>query len=745
MSQNSSQGSPSNSTRNNVPNEVYPKAQTRALRAHLAAKSEPKNDLSANVEAMPRAQVAALDKALASSQPPQPQKQQNIGQTPLGQTNASTQVTAYPRKELDKLGKFVATNQPSDDDHSMIKPVQQVKALGQALAISSETSQNLVIAPKPIPDESPVPVKLIPAKVTEELQADIEPKKAFSKMAAKPPSRPQANIQPKPVAVAAPSRPSKPTTAAATSNPASKPFALTNPFKLPKFPKIPNPFGKKPGVAKPDKPDATTSAPDKASASDKPDKPSASDKPDKPDKPGLFSRLFGKKQESETSTAPPERRPSISQQQQQQQPEPLKELAEQKERALKPNIPSLPRALPASYPPRTRGIADADDSPDRQRGYPRISAMGEDRSANFSKSGNEFGLNEPSTSARFFDKTRSALFADPLDPKRLEQIIKEFQRFAANLASVSTSMINNLKMQTTNFRSLVAKTDERRRNDLYTNFLSTLERILDRYMQLHKVFLIDNNFSKKMQYAWQYAPDVTQQQVDAFTKNVIDPYFANIAELTANAMPKHMVGGASPGTNVDKETSSPGVYYAYEKYMERLGKEREKLYDFYYNKASNTMLQWTSTHTLIYSMKLLRMLFLWMALYLTSKTFQARYVQKVFADNEDPPRLEYFVLMFWALEAVLMVFVFIILYLIKYLLNSDSNFILNDGVIGKFLGDYIASTVLIVLAGLVIGNIMMKKKYFRYKSDGLRAIRSFEEVMWYISIFILAFPFFVIF
>jgi len=399
---------------------------------------------------------------------------------------------------------------------------------------------------------------------------------------------------------------------------------------------------------------------------------------------------------------------------------------------------SPPRILPASYPPRNRDIDE-----DKQRGYPRVPAIGEGLPNNYGMAGDSFGLNQPTPAALLYDRSKSALFADPLDPKKLEQIFKELQRFAANLASVSTSMITNLKEQSNNFRTLVIKTDERRKNDLYLNFLSTLDRILDRYMQIHKVFLIDNNFSRKLQYAWRYAPEVSQQQIDAMMKNVIDPFFVNISGLTANAMPKQMVGGAA--NDPQNETSSPNVFYSYEKYIEKLEQQREKLYDFYYNKASNSMFQWTSTHTLIYSMKLLRVLFLWMALYLTSKTFQARYVQKVFADNEDPPRLETMVLMFWALEAVLMVFVFIILYLIKYLLNSDSNFIINDGVIGKFMGDYIASTVLIVLAGLVIGRIMMKKKYFRYKSDGLRAIRSFEEVMWYISIFILAFPFFVIF
>jgi hypothetical protein len=740
---------------------VRPKEQTRAMQAYLAPSKKnnaqtPNNDEDTQ-QAFPRAQVSAIEEALIASKKKPAQAAQA---TQAARPNAKSNI-AFPKKEVNALDDLLNKRNDGNANNKnnsvlALKPVEQIKALGQALGQTFELGPGNVVGSKPVPiSDKPVPNKDSPARIT---QADIEPKPAMQTQNVKadadsttgdivqpkpptagipttkptagipttkptagipttkptagiPTTKPTAGTPAKPPSASTPAKPTDTTEA----KPPSKPF--TNPFKLPKLPKMPNMpslFGKKPA--------AVAAAPERPEKTETQEGP---DKPDKPDKPSLFSRLFGKKpgkgNEGDSEPLPP----SPSQQQQQQK-------KQQEQQGKEERAASLPRQLPASYPPRTRGFGD--DSPDKERGYPAIPALG-----------NDYGLHEPPASSRFFDTTKSALFADPMDPKRIEQIFKEFQRFAANIASVSTSMINNLKTQTNNFRSLVAKTDEMRRNDLYTNFLATLEKVMDRYMQLHKVFLIDNNFSKKLQYAWRYAPDVTQQQVDAFTKNVIDPYFANIAEITANAMPKHMVGGAAGKVNEDNETSSPGIYYAYEKYMERLESEREKLYDFYYNKASNAMFQWTSTHTLIYSMKFLRVLFLWMALYLASKTFQARYVQKVFADNEDPPRLEVFVLMFWALEAVLMVFVFIILYLIKYLLNSDSNFIINDGVIGKFIGDYFASTALIVLAGLVIGRIMMKKKYFRYKSDGLRAIRSFEEVMWYISIFILAFPFFIIF
>jgi hypothetical protein len=352
----------------------------------------------------------------------------------------------------------------------------------------------------------------------------------------------------------------------------------------------------------------------------------------------------------------------------------------------------------------------------------------------------------PSIRAAVAGNVKSLMFNDAGDPRMIDLYFKEFERFKVNLTNTSRSILSNLQEQAKGLPGVLKQTDERRQGQLISGFLVSLERIHDRYMSIHKVFLFDQGFIKKLQYLWKYAPDRTMKVIDTFLKDTIDPFFEQIAGV-ANSMP--MSGGNPPvqdgGASDALLLDLPAIEQTYNDFMERLGGDREKLYDFYYNKATPSMFQWSTTHTLMYSLKALRILFLWITLFLASKTFQAKYVQKVFANNEDPPSLTYFVLLFWVMEAVLMLFIFIILYLLKYLLNTDNNFVVNDAVLGKFIGDYVATTALIVVAGLIIGNIMMKKKYFRYKSDGLRAIRSFQEVMFYISAFIVIFPFFQLF
>lgn len=339
-------------------------------------------------------------------------------------------------------------------------------------------------------------------------------------------------------------------------------------------------------------------------------------------------------------------------------------------------------------------------------------------------------------------RAKNALWDDNADPKKVEMYLKELDRFKSSIQASSESIVSNVIDQAKALPSLVENADERNKADVLSGFLVTLERVHGRYMGFHKTFLFDQNFVKKLRYLWRYVPEQAAAAVDAFLQSAVNPYFDRMLEAVA-ALPFEQTGGAGWGGAVG--STMPIVAQSYASFIESLAKDKEKIYDFYYNKATSSMFQWTPVHTLMYSLKALRILFIWISLFLASKTFQSRYVQKVFANNEDPPSLTYFVLLFWVMEAVLMMFIFIILYMLMFLLNTDDNFIINDGVLGKFVGDYVATTILIVAAGLIIGSVMMKKKYFRYKSDGMRAIRSFQEVMFYISAFIVSFPFFLLF
>ena len=145
----------------------------------------------------------------------------------------------------------------------------------------------------------------------------------------------------------------------------------------------------------------------------------------------------------------------------------------------------------------------------------------------------------------------------------------------------------------------------------------------------------------------------------------------------------------------------------------------------------------------LYLLKFARIAIIFGALYLASKTFQSRYVNNVFVNNENPPNLTAFVLIYVAIEMIFMILVLFILYLLsKVISNDDGRGVLMPETIAMFAFDYFVSSAIIALIGIMLAMVIMKKKYFRYRTDGLRAIRSLQEMMLNVAIVALLFPYF---
>lgn len=149
-----------------------------------------------------------------------------------------------------------------------------------------------------------------------------------------------------------------------------------------------------------------------------------------------------------------------------------------------------------------------------------------------------------------------------------------------------------------------------------------------------------------------------------------------------------------------------------------------------------------NTLLLLYGLKSVRVFFIWFALYITSQIMQNMYVANVFANNVDPPSLLKFVLIFVGVEVSMLLVLLIILYLSKYMFDGLPSFPLSTQLLGLFVFDAAIVTVVLSVLGLVMASIMKKKKYFRYKTDGLRAIRALQEMMLYVGVLIAQTPFF---
>jgi hypothetical protein len=171
----------------------------------------------------------------------------------------------------------------------------------------------------------------------------------------------------------------------------------------------------------------------------------------------------------------------------------------------------------------------------------------------------------------------------------------------------------------------------------------------------------------------------------------------------------------------------------------------EKIYDYYNNQYSKMDLIINKHFGFVYIFKALRIALFYVSLMLATKIFEEMYMKVVYTENKDPPSLFTFVFIFLAFDFGFCLFIYVILLLIKYIFYTpNSTFIIDTQLLIKILIDYIISTLLIFILSLIICNIIQKKKYFRYKLEGPRAIRACHELLFGCSIVIFLIPYFLI-
>lgn len=146
----------------------------------------------------------------------------------------------------------------------------------------------------------------------------------------------------------------------------------------------------------------------------------------------------------------------------------------------------------------------------------------------------------------------------------------------------------------------------------------------------------------------------------------------------------------------------------------------------------------------LYILKFMRLFVVAGALYLASKTFQTRYVTAVFVNNEAPPSLMGFILTFVVIELIFMALIMFIVMLLAKTLDINEVFPITDEVFSLFLFDSIVSSILTAILGVMLAMVVMKKKYFRYRTDGMRAIRSLQEMMFNIAVITSLLPYYII-
>jgi ABC-type multidrug transport system permease subunit len=172
-----------------------------------------------------------------------------------------------------------------------------------------------------------------------------------------------------------------------------------------------------------------------------------------------------------------------------------------------------------------------------------------------------------------------------------------------------------------------------------------------------------------------------------------------------------------------------------------------KISSFYNNKPASLMdIVFDSQFMLLYVLKIINYAGLLLSYYLAEKLFSEMYMKIVYAENKDPPSIHIMLGIVLAIHFVMNIFIFTILMLIMFLFKTGSNnFIINRYLVTSYLIDYGMTLVFVSIIALILGSIVVKKKYFRYKTEGLRGVRALREMMVSLASIVFIVPWFALF
>ena len=117
------------------------------------------------------------------------------------------------------------------------------------------------------------------------------------------------------------------------------------------------------------------------------------------------------------------------------------------------------------------------------------------------------------------------------------------------------------------------------------------------------------------------------------------------------------------------------------------------------------------------------------------------YMDKVLINQENPPKLENFVIMFMLLNLLTMLLIGIGFYVaLPYIGGGEKS----GDLLQSLAIDFSFYLGFVMTTSAIIADVMYNKKFFMYKDDGLRAIRALKDIMLKFSILFVLLPYFLI-
>ena len=262
-----------------------------------------------------------------------------------------------------------------------------------------------------------------------------------------------------------------------------------------------------------------------------------------------------------------------------------------------------------------------------------------------------------------------------------------------------------------------ANYDEMKRKNLVSEDMLRYERLVAEYEKYQKIEGKFKTINEKF--------DIVNNTYYETLTNVVDSVFSggNLSDLDDDVR----VALTSATENV----------------VNSINKYKMKIKSYYRLNYSMADLLFDTQFLILYIIKAIRIGFTYLALFMATKVFSPMYEQQVYDQKTNPPSLIKYLLIFVGFDLSFNVFLVVVLFLLKFMFKTDDNaFVIDKYLFYKYLVDYAMSLILLLAIASLVQVVITNKKYFKYKYEGLRAIRAFEEIIFYMSIVIYIFPYF---
>lgn len=262
---------------------------------------------------------------------------------------------------------------------------------------------------------------------------------------------------------------------------------------------------------------------------------------------------------------------------------------------------------------------------------------------------------------------------------------------------------------------------------------SELEDIIEKFKD--ELYKFDESIGKCSNKVKEYAKELNtifQNQIQSF-------------ELRIGTVPQRFKKVISSARGDESRKLQNGILAEFQNINMEIGTMVDKTFMYYNDRVRMKHIIFDREFVFLYFLKSISFVFLLFSVYLIENIFVSKCKENGTVLQKDPPNILMFVLICYGVHIAFIFILLTILLIFSLIFTSiQHTFIINSHTLVFFLFDYALCLLFHTILSLIYAYFVQKKRYFRYKLESLRGLRSLTDFMLYTGIVIFSVPFFMI-